>query len=116
MADVASPDEVSRLLAAWSDGDASALDKLLPLVELELRELAHRYLSRERPGHTLQTTALDPEEIEGLYNTLWGTSADYSIVVGYLNAAAITTDQEPDIVLFDVTMSEPKALVVRERP
>ena len=50
--------EVSQLLAAWSDGDRSALDKLLPLVESELHRLAHRYMSHEREGHTLQTTAL----------------------------------------------------------
>lgn len=57
MADTAA-EEVTRLLAAWSDGDRSVLDRLIPLVERELHHLAHRYLSRERPGHTLQTTAL----------------------------------------------------------
>ncbi|MCM3870544.1 MAG: ECF-type sigma factor, partial [Pyrinomonadaceae bacterium] len=50
--------EVTQLLVAWSDGDRSALDKLLPLVEGELHRLAHRYMSRERQDHTLQTTAL----------------------------------------------------------
>ena len=50
--------EVSQLLAAWSDGDSSALDELLPLVEGELHRLAHRYMSHEREDHTLQTTAL----------------------------------------------------------
>lgn len=50
--------ELTELLAAWSDGKREALDELLPLVEGELRRLAHRYMSRERPGHTLQTTAL----------------------------------------------------------
>jgi RNA polymerase sigma-70 factor (ECF subfamily) len=50
--------EVTGLLVAWSDGDRSALDKLLPLVEGELHRLAHRYMSHERDGHTLQTTAL----------------------------------------------------------
>ena len=53
-----SPPDVTTLLEAWSEGDRSALDSLLPLVERELHELAHRYLRRERPGHTLQTTAL----------------------------------------------------------
>lgn len=53
-----SSEQVTRLLAAWSDGDRSALDKLIPLVERELHQLAHRYLIRERPDHTLQTTAL----------------------------------------------------------
>jgi RNA polymerase sigma factor (TIGR02999 family) len=50
--------EVTRLLQDWSDGRREALDQLLPLVYDELRRLAHRYLTRERPGHTLQTTAL----------------------------------------------------------
>ena len=50
--------EVTQLLVAWSDGDRSALDKLLPLVEGELHRLAHRYMSHERQDHTLQTTAL----------------------------------------------------------
>lgn len=49
---------MTTLLEAWSEGDRSALDTLLPLVERELHELAHRYLLRERPEHTLQTTAL----------------------------------------------------------
>ena len=50
--------EVTQLLVAWSDGDRSALNKLLPLVEGELHRLAHRYMSHERQDHTLQTTAL----------------------------------------------------------
>lgn len=58
MADPPLPEEVTRLLAEWNDGDRSALDRLLPFVERELHQLAHRYLSRERAGHTLQTTAL----------------------------------------------------------
>ena len=50
--------QVTQLLAAWGEGDRSALDKLLPLVEGELHRLAHRYMSHERADHTLQTTAL----------------------------------------------------------
>ena len=56
-----SPKEVSLLLLAWSEGDQAALDKLIPLVYEELHRLAHRYLNRERPGNTLQTTALAHE-------------------------------------------------------
>ncbi len=56
-----SPKEVSRLLLAWSDGDETALDKLVPLVYEGLRRLAHRYIRGERPGNTLQTTALAHE-------------------------------------------------------
>jgi RNA polymerase sigma-70 factor, ECF subfamily len=52
------PQEMTRLLAAWSDGDRAALEQLFPLVEAELHRLARRYMSRERPDHTLQTTAL----------------------------------------------------------
>lgn len=51
-------DDVTGLLMAWSQGDRAALDRLVPLVERELQLLAHRYLRRERAGHTLQTTAL----------------------------------------------------------
>ncbi|HEY4426248.1 MAG TPA: sigma-70 family RNA polymerase sigma factor [Pyrinomonadaceae bacterium] len=53
-----SPQEVTQLLAAWGKGDRSALDKLLPLVHSELRRIAERQMSQERPGHTLQATAL----------------------------------------------------------
>src|SRR5918912_1327524 len=49
---------VTQLLREWSGGDREALDKLLPLVYEELRRQAARHLRRERPGHTLQTTAL----------------------------------------------------------
>jgi RNA polymerase sigma factor (TIGR02999 family) len=53
-----SPHEISCLLRAWSDGNSNALDKLLPLVYDELRRQARRILRRERPNHTLQSTAL----------------------------------------------------------
>ena len=50
--------EVTKLLKAWSDGDESALDKLMPLVHDELHRLARRHMRREKPGHILQTGAL----------------------------------------------------------
>jgi len=53
-----SPHEITQLLAEWSDGNQTALDKLYPLVYDELHKLARRYMNRERKGHTLQTTAL----------------------------------------------------------
>lgn len=62
------PHEITGLLVAWSDGDESALDRLIPLVYEELRKLAHRYMSKERPGHTLQTTALVNEAYVRLVN------------------------------------------------
>jgi RNA polymerase sigma factor (TIGR02999 family) len=52
------PDEVTQMLLAWTDGDESALARLVPLVETELHRLAQAYLHRERFDHTLQTTAL----------------------------------------------------------
>jgi hypothetical protein len=50
--------DVSTLLRAWSDGDQHDMDKLAPVVYDELRRLARHYLHRERPGHSLQATAL----------------------------------------------------------
>ena len=49
---------VTALLRAWSEGDEKALERLMPLVYKELRRVASSYLSQERAGHTLQTTAL----------------------------------------------------------
>ena len=53
-----SSQDVTQLLLVWSQGDASALDRLIPLVHDELHRLAKRYMMGERPGHTLQATAL----------------------------------------------------------
>ena len=50
--------QVTRLLLAWSHGEAGALERLMPLVERELRQIARRYSSREHRHHTLQPTAL----------------------------------------------------------
>lgn len=50
--------EITGLLIDWGDGDRAALDKLIPLVERELRRMAHNQLRRMHPGNTLQTTAL----------------------------------------------------------
>ena len=52
------PQDVTGLLQAWSDGDETALDRLIPLVEAELRRLAGAYMRRERQSHTLQATEL----------------------------------------------------------
>jgi RNA polymerase sigma-70 factor (ECF subfamily) len=50
--------EITHLLRAWSDGQHGAPERLLPLVYEELHRLARSYMVRERPDHTLQTTAL----------------------------------------------------------
>jgi DNA-directed RNA polymerase specialized sigma24 family protein len=52
---------VTRLLREWRDGDQAAFQKLMPLVYDELHRLAHGYMRRERPGHTLETTAVVKE-------------------------------------------------------
>jgi RNA polymerase sigma factor (TIGR02999 family) len=60
--------DVTQLLIDWSNGDKTALDKLVPIVEQELRRLAHHYMRGERQGHTLQTTALVNEAFVRLAN------------------------------------------------
>lgn len=78
-------DEVTTLLRAWSDGDSSALDRLTPLVYNELHNLARWYMNRERPGHSLQTTALVNEAYMRLvdYNRMqWQDRAHFFAVSG----------------------------------
>ena len=50
--------QITRLLLAWRNGEAHALDDLMPLVHRELKRIARNFMRRQRPGHTLQTTAL----------------------------------------------------------
>src|SRR6266536_3254041 len=52
------PHEVTKLLRKWSEGDQTALDKLMPLIYDELRRMAHQHMRHEKPGHMLQTSAL----------------------------------------------------------
>lgn len=52
------PQDITQMLRRWGDGDQAVVEQLLPLVYDELHRQAARYLRRERPGHTLQTTAL----------------------------------------------------------
>jgi RNA polymerase sigma-70 factor (ECF subfamily) len=56
-----SPQEVTQLLAHWSNGDDAALAELTPLIYEELRRLAHHFMDGQRSDHTLQTTALANE-------------------------------------------------------
>jgi RNA polymerase sigma-70 factor (ECF subfamily) len=77
------PQEVSQLLRAWSDGDQAALDKLMPLVYEELRRMAKRHMDRQGPGHTLQTTALIHEAYLRLVDqkeTRWQNRAHFFAV------------------------------------
>jgi RNA polymerase sigma factor (TIGR02999 family) len=75
-----SPKEITRLLVAWGDGDEKALDDLTPLVYEELHRLAHHYMSQEREGHTLQTSALVNEAYVRLIdwkNVRWQNRAHF---------------------------------------
>jgi len=77
--------EISGLLRAWSDGDESALKGLTPIVYEELHHLARHYMQRERPGHTLQTTALVNEAYMRLvdYKRMkWQDRAHFFAVAG----------------------------------
>jgi len=60
--------ETTRLLKAWSEGDETALERPVPLVDAELRRLSRHYLRQERPDHILQTTA--PANEAWLYREL----------------------------------------------
>jgi RNA polymerase sigma-70 factor, ECF subfamily len=68
--------QLAQLLQSWSQGDQGALDKLVPLVYDDLHRLAHRYMAGERPGHTLQTTALVNEAYLRLAGSAQATRED----------------------------------------
>ena len=74
------PPNITQLLVAWNGGDKAALDQLIPIVYEELRRQASNYLRRERPGHTLQTTALIHEAYVRLVdqkNVHWQNRAQF---------------------------------------
>jgi RNA polymerase sigma factor (TIGR02999 family) len=136
--------QVTQLLVAWGDGDKSALDELIPLVEAELHSLAQRYLRREQPGHTLQTTALVNEAYLRLvdYKDMeWQNRAHFFAVsaqvmrrilveharnrrslkrggarhqVSLDDAAAIPLDRPADLVALDDALRELAALDARK--
>jgi RNA polymerase sigma-70 factor, ECF subfamily len=81
------PEGITELLVDWSNGDQKALDKLMPLVYRELRQLASNCLRRERPGHTLQPTALVNEAYLKLIdqkNARWQNRAQFFGVAAQL--------------------------------
>src|SRR4029434_1199867 len=81
------PQEITQLLLAWRGGDQMALDQLMPLVYRELRRLAHRLMSRERPGCVLQTTALVNEAYLRLVDSSqvqWESRAHFFAVAAQL--------------------------------
>jgi RNA polymerase sigma factor (TIGR02999 family) len=75
--------EITRLLKAWGGGDSAALDRLTPLVYDQLHRMARRYMRSERPGHTLQPTALVNEAFLRLVDTrdlVWTDRAHFFAV------------------------------------
>lgn len=129
------PEQVTQLLVAWAGGDESALDRLIPLVDSELRRLAHHYIRGERTGHTLQTTALVNEaylRLIGSSRVQWQSGRHFfavsaklmrRILVDYARsrrsqkrggslervsfdvALPIDHEREPDIVALDEALS-----------
>ena len=79
----AGSNEITRLLKAWSGGDAAALNDLTPLVYAELRQIAHRYMRHENPGNSLQTTALVNEaylKLVDAHDVAWNDRAHFFAV------------------------------------
>ncbi|HXI92692.1 MAG TPA: sigma-70 family RNA polymerase sigma factor [Blastocatellia bacterium] len=141
---VPSTQEVTEMLVAWSNGDESALERLIPLVHDELHRLAHRYMNQERPGHMLQTTALVNEAYLRLVDSShvrWQNRAHFFAVSSQLmrrilvdfarsrnylkrggNAVqvsldkvfAITPEQDPDVVALDEALNALAAIDERK--
>ncbi len=127
--------EVTQLLKRWSGGDAEALEQLTPIIYAELHRIAHRYMGRERAGHTLQTTALVNEAYIRLVDWknakfenrahFFGVSAqlmrrilvDFArkrpgnkdspiYLVSVDEAMAVTNGRDPEIVALDEALTE----------
>jgi len=85
--------EVTQLLRAWSAGDQDALDKLTPLVYRELHRTAQRYMARQQPDHTLQTTALVNEvylRLVAFKEVSWADRAHFLAVCAQLMRRILT--------------------------
>ena len=139
-----SPHEVTELLQAWSDGNAEALDQLIPLVHGELHRLARHYMRGERPGHTLQITELVNEAYVRLVdwkNVRWQNRAHFFGVAAQMmrrilvdfarsrhyakrggetcrvslsEAAGISTERSKDFVALDDALKSLSALDARK--
>lgn len=82
-----SPEKLTQLLQAWSNGDEDAFERLVPLVYDELHRLARRYMRGERPGHTLETTALLHEaylRLRRSQNVRWQSRSHFLAVASQL--------------------------------
>ena len=113
--------EITRLLVAWSDGDDAALNQLAPLIHAELHRLAHQYMSRELPGHLLQTSALINEAYLRLIdwkNVHWQNRAHFFGVAAQLMRRVLVDFARDRRYLkrggraFQVSLSEAASFVV----
>ncbi len=80
-------EEITRLLQAWRQGDNSALRELMPHIYAELHRLARRHMAQERPGHTLQATALINEaylRLSGVREIEWQDRAHFFAMAAQL--------------------------------
>ena len=78
---------ITQMLLDWSGGDRDALERMMPVVYGELHRLAHRYINRERPGHTLQTSALVNEAYLRLIdqrNVKWNNRAHFFAIAAQM--------------------------------
>jgi RNA polymerase sigma factor (TIGR02999 family) len=78
---------ITQMLLDWSEGDQSALERMMPIVYSELHRLAHHYMSRERDGHTLQTSALVNEAYLRLVdqrNVKWNNRAHFFAIAAQM--------------------------------
>ncbi len=126
--------DVTALLRAWADGDASALDRLVPVVYRELHKIARTCMAAERAGHSLQPTALVNEaylRLSGVMHVDWQDRAHFFAMSAKLmrrilvdvarrkryqkrgggavpepleNALAVSDEQPPDLVALDLAM------------
>ena len=79
--------QITQLLSDWSDGDRDALERLTQVVYAELHRLAHQHMNRERPGHTLQTSALVNEAFLRLIdqrNVRWNNRAHFFAIAAQM--------------------------------
>lgn len=136
--------EVTQLLKAWGQGDDGALGRLIPLVQNELHRLARRYMSREQPDHTLQTTALVNEvylRLVDMPQMSWQDRAHFFAIsarmmrriltdfarsrnyqkrggtalhVSFDEALAVSQEQDAEIVAIDDALSQLAALDSRK--
>jgi RNA polymerase sigma factor (TIGR02999 family) len=141
---VPSKAEVTQLLKAWGQGDDGALGRLIPLVQNELHRLARRYMSREQPDHTLQTTALVNEvylRLVDMPQMSWQDRAHFFAIsarmmrriltdfarsrnyqkrggtalhVSFDEALAVSQEQDAEIVAIDDALSQLAALDSRK--